>query len=53
MPPYERGIGMVVQIYALFPPMRVEDNVAFGCARGALHEDGSSCALPSACGWSA
>ena len=30
LPPYARGIGMVVQNYALFPHMRVEDNVAFG-----------------------
>jgi len=30
MPPYKRGIGMVVQQYALFPHMRVEQNVAFG-----------------------
>jgi len=30
LPPYERGIGMVVQNYALFPHMKVEDNVAFG-----------------------
>ncbi|MEV5969761.1 ABC transporter ATP-binding protein [Streptomyces sp. NPDC051921] len=30
LPPYKRGIGMVVQQYALFPHMRVEDNVAFG-----------------------
>ncbi|WP_432172148.1 ABC transporter ATP-binding protein [Streptomyces sp. Tue6028] len=30
LPPYRRGIGMVVQQYALFPHMRVEDNVAFG-----------------------
>ena len=30
VPPYERGLGMVVQNYALFPHMRVEDNVAFG-----------------------
>ncbi|HEX7327330.1 MAG TPA: ABC transporter ATP-binding protein [Casimicrobiaceae bacterium] len=30
MPPYLRGIGMVVQQYALFPHMRVEQNVAFG-----------------------
>ena len=33
LPPYERGIGMVVQNYALFPHMRVEDNVAFGLER--------------------
>ncbi|RST12630.1 ABC transporter ATP-binding protein [Streptomyces sp. WAC05374] len=30
LPPHRRGIGMVVQNYALFPHMRVEDNVAFG-----------------------
>lgn len=30
LPPHQRGIGMVVQQYALFPHMRVEDNVAFG-----------------------
>jgi 2-aminoethylphosphonate transport system ATP-binding protein len=36
LPPYERGLGMVVQNYALFPHMRVEQNVAFGLnARGA------------------
>ncbi|HEY6254186.1 MAG TPA: ABC transporter ATP-binding protein [Xanthobacteraceae bacterium] len=29
-PPYARGIGMVVQNYALFPHMRVARNVAFG-----------------------
>ncbi|MFG2496745.1 ABC transporter ATP-binding protein [Streptomyces sp. NPDC048441] len=30
LPPHQRGIGMVVQQYALFPHMRVEENVAFG-----------------------
>ncbi|MET9708812.1 ABC transporter ATP-binding protein [Nocardiopsis alba] len=30
LPPYSRGVGMVVQSYALFPHMRVERNVAFG-----------------------
>ncbi|MGW6792730.1 ABC transporter ATP-binding protein [Streptomyces chartreusis] len=30
LPPYARGIGMVVQQYALFPHLRVEENVAFG-----------------------
>ena len=36
LPPYARDIGMVVQNYALFPHMRVDQNVAFGLrARGA------------------
>jgi 2-aminoethylphosphonate transport system ATP-binding protein len=36
LPPYARGLAMVVQNYALFPHMRVFDNVAFGLrARGA------------------
>ena len=39
LPPYRRGLGMVVQNYALFPHMRVENNVAFGLqAQGAPKE---------------
>ncbi len=30
LPPAKRGIGVVLQAYALFPHMRVADNVAFG-----------------------
>ena len=30
LPPFQRGLGMVVQNYALFPHMKVEENVAFG-----------------------
>lgn len=30
LPPAKRGIGVVLQSYALFPHMRVDDNVAFG-----------------------
>ncbi|MFE1195633.1 ABC transporter ATP-binding protein [Streptomyces olivaceoviridis] len=30
LPPYRRGIGMVVQSYALFPHLRVDESVAFG-----------------------
>lgn len=30
LPPYARGVGMVVQQYALFPHMKVRENVAFG-----------------------
>ena len=37
--PYARGLGMVVQNYALFPHMRVDQNVAFGLrAQGAAGE---------------
>jgi len=30
LPPHARDLGMVVQNYALFPHMRIEENVAFG-----------------------
>ncbi|QUR69826.1 ATP-binding cassette domain-containing protein [Mycobacterium spongiae] len=30
LPPARRGIGVVPQAYALFPHMKIEDNVAFG-----------------------
>ncbi len=39
LPPYERNIGMVVQNYALFPHMRVEENVAFGLRAKGVAED--------------
>jgi spermidine/putrescine ABC transporter ATP-binding subunit len=32
-PPYERGVGMVFQSYALFPHLSVTGNVAFGLER--------------------
>ncbi|MEQ1940637.1 ABC transporter ATP-binding protein [Mesorhizobium sp. CN5-321] len=37
--PYDRKIGMVVQNYALFPHMRVDENVAFGLRAHGASED--------------
>jgi 2-aminoethylphosphonate transport system ATP-binding protein len=39
LPPYERNIGMVVQNYALFPHMRVDENVAFGLRAKGVAQD--------------
>lgn len=33
LPPQERGVGMVVQSYALFPHLTVRDNIGFGLHR--------------------
>ncbi len=30
LPPEERGIGMIIQDYALFPHLTVQDNISFG-----------------------
>jgi iron(III) transport system ATP-binding protein len=38
LPPERRNIGMVFQDFALFPHLRVEDNVRFGLQRLVRHE---------------
>ncbi len=48
LPPHARDLGMVVQNYALFPHMRVEENVAFGlrarrAAEGTVRERVREC----------
>jgi 2-aminoethylphosphonate transport system ATP-binding protein len=46
--PYDRDIGMVVQNYALFPHMRVEENVAFGLRARRTAEDVVRTRVPEA-----
>ncbi|MGA4849050.1 ABC transporter ATP-binding protein [Streptomyces sp. G5(2025)] len=48
LPPHRRGIGMVVQQYALFPHMRVEDNVAFGLKARKAAKSGIACRVAEA-----
>ncbi len=52
LPPYARDLGMVVQNYALFPHMRVEENVAFGLrARRAREALVAGARAANACAW--
>ncbi|MDE1992284.1 MAG: ABC transporter ATP-binding protein, partial [Rhizobiaceae bacterium] len=46
--PYDRDIGMVVQNYALFPHMRVEENVAFGLRARCTAEETIRTRVPEA-----
>ncbi|MEU4420804.1 ABC transporter ATP-binding protein [Actinoplanes sp. NPDC024001] len=39
LPPYRRGLGVVVQQYALFPHMSVADNIAFGLRARRMRRD--------------
>ena len=41
LPPEQRNIGMVFQDFALFPHLKVEDNVRFGLKRIGKHEQQS------------
>ncbi len=38
LPPYDRGLSMVFQSYALYPHMSVRDNIAFGLRTARLPE---------------
>ncbi|HEY8352582.1 MAG TPA: ABC transporter ATP-binding protein [Sphingomonadales bacterium] len=40
VPPEQRGIGLVLQDYALFPHLSIIDNVAFGLRRTLSRQDG-------------
>src|SRR5664279_3024875 len=43
VPPYERPVNMMFQSYALFPPMTVEQNVAFGLKQDRIPKAGNRC----------
>ena len=36
LPPAERGVAMAFEGYALYPPLRIEDNIAFGLLRARI-----------------
>ncbi len=52
LPPAQRGIGVVVQSYALFPHMRVSENVAFGLRAHRVPRSEIGLAWPKSWTWS-
>jgi multiple sugar transport system ATP-binding protein len=36
LPPAQRGVAMAFEGYALYPPLRIEDNIAFGLLRARM-----------------